>query len=96
MGWYNLTLPSDQVITGKVMHCKKDFEKAFVAAHGPRTMALFQKVRDEGGVDLYLTPECGSYAAELLSEWGCTPCQRPSLLGLELLVGHNEITYYLP
>ncbi len=32
---------------------------------------------------------------ELLERYGATPCESPSLLGLELLVGHNEITYYL-
>lgn len=96
MGWYYLTLASDQVDTGKVLHCQRTFEQAFASASGPRTMALFQKVRDEGGVDLFLTPECGRYAAQLLSQWGCSPCSRPELLGLQLLVGHNEITYYMP
>lgn len=96
MDWYCLTLASDQVSTGKIAHFERDFKEAFTAARGPRTMALFQKFRDEGGVDLFLTPECGKHAGELLALWGCIPCQRPSLLGLQLLVGHNEITYYLP
>ena len=96
MDWFYLALDGDRVAAGAVLQFQKAFEAAFAAARGPRTMALFQKVRDEAGVELFLTPECGSYAAELLEQWGCTPCPRPSLIGLELLVGHNEITYYLP
>ncbi|HBG06779.1 MAG: hypothetical protein A2075_23100 [Geobacteraceae bacterium GWC2_58_44] len=94
MNWYHLTVDGDQA-AGKVQQYKEAFEKAFAAARGPRTMALFQRERDGGGVDLYFTPEAGRHAAQLLEEWGCTPCESPSLMGLQLLVGHNEITYYM-
>jgi hypothetical protein len=47
-------------------------------------------------VDLFLTPDCSEHAAGLLKEWGCTPCDRPSMIGLHLLVGHAEMTYYMP
>jgi hypothetical protein len=59
-------------------------------------MALFQREREDGGLDLYFTPDCGEYAAELVREWTGVPCDRPTLTGLQFLVGHNEITYYLP
>jgi hypothetical protein len=59
-------------------------------------MALFQQLRDDGGLDLFFTPESWEHAEALLNEWGCAPCGRPSMVGLELLVGHNEMTYYLP
>lgn len=95
MDWYRLTLTSEQVAAGKVQEYQEAFEKAFVAARGPRIMALFRKEREEGGVDLYFTPQSGEHAAELLAGWGCTPCDPPVLLGLHLLVGHHEITYYM-
>jgi hypothetical protein len=59
-------------------------------------MALFQRERADGGLDLYFTPDCGEFAAELLDAWGSVPCERPPMPGLQFLVGHNEITYYLP
>jgi hypothetical protein len=96
MNWYHLRLTDAQVAAGKVRQYQEDFEVAFAAARGPRTMALFQSECEQGGADLFFTPECSNHAAELLSEWGCTPCERPSLIGLNLLVGHNEITYYMP
>jgi hypothetical protein len=95
MDWYRLTLNSAQVAAGKVQEYKEAFETAFTAARGPRIMALFRRDCDDGGVDLYFTPESGKHAAELLAGWGCVPCSTPPLLGLQLLVGHNEITYYL-
>ena len=96
MTWYFLRLTGEQVATGKALQCQEAFEEAFAAAQGPRTMALFQRECDGGGLDLFFTPECGNHAARLLEEWGCAPCERPSLIGLHLAVGHNEITYYMP
>lgn len=96
MSWYHVTLTGAEVAAGKALQYKETFERAFVAASGPRIMALFQRENEEGGVDLFFTPECGEYAMDLLDEWGGTPCDRPSLVGLHLLVGHNEITYYMP
>lgn len=96
MNWYIMTLDAVQVAQGKVAGYREAFEKAFAAARGPRTMALFQREREGAGVDLYLTPECSQYAPDLLQQWTCSPCDRPSLVGLHLLVGHSEITYYMP
>lgn len=95
MSWYHLGFDRDDVAAGKVASLKDSFAAAFVAAGGPRAMALFQREREGGGTDLFFTPDCGGFAAQLLSESGALPCESPSLLGLQLLVGHNEITYYL-
>lgn len=95
MDWYCLMVSPEQVAQGKVLECRDAFQAAFVAARGPRLMALFRKDTDTGDVKLYATPEAGKHAAGLLEAWGCTQCDAPQLLGLELLVGHNEITYYM-
>jgi hypothetical protein len=96
VNWHRLTLNPTQVATGEAERFRDAFYDAFRAAQAPRTMALFQQKRDDDGLDLFFTPECDEHAAALLSEWGCVACDRPSLLGLQLLVGHNEITYYMP
>ncbi len=96
MSWHCLTLDRAQVAKGDADRLKDAFFEVFAAARGPRTMALFQRAREDGGVDLFLTPESSEHAAKLLDEWGCTPCERPSLIGLHLLVGHHEMTYYIP
>lgn len=96
MDWHCLTLDRAQVAEGEADRRKDAFFGAFAAARGPRMMALFQRAREDGGVDLFLTPDCALHAAKLLDEWGATPCDRPSMIGLHLLVGHNEMTYYLP
>ena len=95
MSWYGLSLNHDEVAAGRVGLLKDAFGAAFVAAGGPRAMALFQRVREDGGTDLFFTPDSGSFAREFLEESGAVACQSPSLVGLQLLVGHNEITYYL-
>ena len=96
MSWDRLTLNPAQVASGEAQRCRDAFYEAFKKARAPRTMALFQQNCDDGGMDLFFTPECGEHARELLAEWGCIPCERPSMVGLELVVGHNEITYYMP
>ena len=94
MSWHLLTLLPDEVAAGVPARVQEDFTAAFRAAGGPRTMALFRR-ESEGALELFFTPECTRHAMELLERYGATPCESPSLLGLELLVGHNEITYYL-
>lgn len=96
MNWYCLTVSEEEVVTGKARQFTEAFAEAFAAAKGPRVMALFRREREEGGIDLFCTPDCGNHVAKLLEDWHCTSCERPSLMGLQLLVGHNEITYYMP
>jgi hypothetical protein len=96
VNWYRLTVNSAQVAAGEIQRCKDAFDQCFSAARAPRTMALFQQAREDGGMDLFLTPDCSEHAAEFLKEWGCTPCDHPSMIGLHLLVGHAEMTYYMP
>ena len=95
MDWYRLSIDADLVATGKVVAVKDAFTAYFREAGGPRAMALFQRAGEEDAVELFFTPDCGAFAAQLLKELGAEPCEGPALVGLELLVGHNEITYYL-
>jgi hypothetical protein len=96
MSWHQLTMNPSQVAAGEPQRCREIFAETFKAARAPRTMALFQQQRGDGGLDLFFTPECDAQAPALLVEWGCSACERPSMVGLQLLVGHNEITYYMP
>jgi len=96
MSWYHCTLTPAQVAAGVAKKRTEIFLEAFRAAGAPRMMALLQRELDDGGLDLYLTPDCREFAVELLGDWASVPCERPSPTGLQLLVGHNEITYYLP
>lgn len=96
MSWFRSTLNSAQVKAGEAEVRKDSFTEAFTAAKAPRVMALFQRQRDDGGLDLYLTPVCAEHAKELIDLWDAVPCDRPSPRNLEFLVGFNEITYYLP
>jgi hypothetical protein len=95
MDWSRLILTSEEVAAGAVQPYREAFFAAFTAARGPRTMALFARELDDGGVELLFSPESAEHAAPLLEEWGAHPCERPALLGLELLVGHTEMTYYM-
>ena len=95
MSWYHLRFSAEEVAAGKVASLKEVFSAAFSAAGGPRAMALFRKDAADCGVDLFFTPDCGTFAAPFLEQCGAAPCEGPSLVGLQLLVGHNEITYYL-
>ncbi|HJV66051.1 MAG TPA: hypothetical protein VJ550_09975 [Geomonas sp.] len=95
MNWYCLKITAEEAAAGRAGQVKTAFEAAFAAAQGPRTMALFRKEEDDGET-LFFTPVCQEHAAELLSGCGASACPRPSLIGLQLVVGHHEMTYYLP
>lgn len=95
MEWYRLTLTPEEAAAGNIAPIKDAFTSAFRASGGPRAMALFRKESGDGGADLFFTPDCGRFASDFLAEIGAVPCPGPALIGLELLVGHNEITYYL-
>jgi hypothetical protein len=95
MDWSRLILTAEEVAAGAVQPYREAFSDAFTAARGPRTMALFARELDDGGIELLFSPESAEHAAPLLEEWGALPCERPVLLGLELLVGHTEMTYYM-
>lgn len=96
MDWYCLTLDAGEIAAGRADQCREAFEKAFAAASGPRTMALFKRELDGGAVELFFTPECAPHAADLIERFGAAPCERPSLIGLHLVVGHHEMAYYMP
>jgi len=95
MSWFRVTLSPAECAAGEIQHRTKDFYEAFSLAGAPRMMAMFQRERLDGGLNLFFTPECGEYVARLIEEWGGVPCDPPTMAGLHLLVGHNEITYYL-
>ncbi len=96
MSWHRLSLSSTEVAAGTLQQRREEFIAVFADARGPRTMALFQQERPDGGLDLFLTPGCCEFAAELLERWRCCACDRPSMIGLFLAAGHNEMTYYMP
>lgn len=95
MGWSRIRIDADMAAAGKIASVRDAFTACFRKAGGPRAMALFQRPAAEGGLELFFTPDCSAFAAGLLGELGAEPCEGPALVGLELLVGHNEITYYL-
>jgi hypothetical protein len=95
MQWHHLALSADQVCAGTLIRVVDEFTAAFRAAGGPRTMALFQRGADNGALDLFFTPDCAIHARRVMEGCGAAPCAAPPLAGLDLLVGHNEITYYL-
>lgn len=96
MSWYCMTLSREQVEAGETRQRREAFFDVFADAGAPRTMALFEQEQRCGAVDLFFTPVCGEHAAQLLTDWDCTPCERPSMVNLNLLIGHSEMTYYLP
>jgi hypothetical protein len=68
MSWYLSALTPAQIAAGETQRRTNAFSEAFAVAGAPRMMALFQRERADGGLDLYLTPDCGEFAAELLGE----------------------------
>lgn len=95
MSWYRASFGVDLAATDAIASIREEFAAAFRAAGGPRTGALFQKVREDGKIDLFFTPESAAFAADVIERSGATPCAPPPPAGLQLLIGHNEITYYL-
>ena len=95
MSWYRSSLSQEDVAVGVGQRYRDVFYEAFKCAKAPRMMALFQKEGPDGSLELFVTPDSVEYAASFIAESNAVSCDSPPMAGLDLLVGFNEITYYL-
>ncbi len=96
MSWHRLTLNPAQVASGEAQRCREAFSEAFKGLVLRGRWLFSSSIGTMGRMDLFFTPECSEHASGADCGVGLHPL-RASLDGrLELLVGHNEITYYMP
>lgn len=88
MNWSKITVAQDLEQEDLVDEIQQVFDALFLAAGCPRDMALFERTRPGGDVDLFLTPVASEFAAELVHEFNGSECGEPGESDLELLDGH--------
>jgi hypothetical protein len=91
MTWYKVEMSLEQVANGEHIVLQNQFEGLFMAARGPKDMALFGSAFDSSEqIHLYFSPGSISHAKALIDSYGGSPCDKPSDKRLALLVGHAD------
>jgi hypothetical protein len=96
MSWHQVVLTTAQAAQGELISLRDRFESLFFAAGAPKKMALFAGGTDEAGVVLYFSPGCLPDAADLISNYSGTPCEKPERIdelidkATALVVGHPD------
>jgi hypothetical protein len=95
MTWHTFTL-SRAERAERENELQMAFDLCFTAAAGPDDMALLAEDEATGDRHYYASPAMGTWAANLLEQYGATPCTAPQSRGkLTLLVGHQGCTDWL-
>lgn len=95
MTWHTFTL-SRANRAERENELQMAFDLCFTAAAGPDDMALLAEDDPTGDRRYYASPVMGAWAANLLEQYGATPCAAPQGgEGLTLLVGHQGCVDWL-
>ena len=95
MSWYTFALNRTERME-RENELQIAFDLCFTAAAGPDDMALLARDEASGDRRYYASPTMGTWAANLLAEYGATPCSPPEPgAGLTLLVGHQGCEEWL-
>lgn len=88
MNWSKISIQADLDQEDLVNEIQQIFDALFLAAGCPRDMALFERTKPGGDMELFLTPVATAYAAELVHEFNGMACNEPNKDELDLLDGH--------
>jgi len=88
MVWYSVDMPEASVTDGVYHRFCREFQKAFIGADAPQTLALFacRKSRAEKR-RLYLSPDAGEYVPHLMQNYDAKPCSVPEESSVILVYG---------
>ena len=89
MPWYKVTLTVEQIASGEGTRLQKQFMQLFLAALGPKDMALFTDITGIPSTTFYFSPGSYEHAQALISSYLGTPCEKPDKENLAFLVGHD-------
>lgn len=91
MPWYKISLTADQIASGEEMRIQDQFGALFLAAKGPRDMALFaSKLSGAVAADLFFSPGSLKMAEPWIRSYHGEVCEKPVRGAVALLVGHQS------
>lgn len=90
MPWYKVVMSSIEAAKGKHSELQSAFEALFMAAGGPKEMALFSiRLSGRDNFEIYFSPGSIEYTRSLLELYQGQACEKPTGgKELALLVGH--------
>lgn len=84
MDWYCIHLTNEENINGR-----QAFAPIITVNMAPIDFALFSRFNvEDGSVDVYVTPQLANITSSLLTYFSATPCDKPKVGGVGLLVGN--------
>ena len=92
MTWEKVTLTATQIAEQKaLMNIQDRFEQLFIAAGGPKEMALFgDKGYEKDTISVYFSPGCRTICEALIALHKAEACEAPAKEDVALLVGHSD------
>lgn len=85
--WHSLALGDGVAAFVPTRTIKDAFFAAFAAAKGDVSMALFSRQDETHHITLYFSPDARLVAQAFKAQ----PCEKPSIMGLGLLVGDQRV-----
>lgn len=92
MSWKKIVLTVEQIEKQQVLRALEEkFIKIFMQANGPSDMAIFSD-NDyvDGKISIYFTPGCSPACGNIISEYGGTDCDPPSIEHVSLITGNDD------
>ena len=88
MAWYVIDMPGQSLTDGVYHRFCRRFQRAFIDSGGPPGLALFAE-RNPSSEErrLFLSPECQSYVADMIREYGARSCPAPDSESVCLVYG---------
>ena len=90
MPWYKVCLSLDDVTGGLEFKIQDEFKAVFMASSGPRDAALFSGMLDDGGIEMFFSPEASQIGKTLIDKYQGKECEKPAVGKLALLIGHDD------
>ena len=95
MDWYNIHIANTDDTNEKQFKIQNDFETIIMIKAAPKEFALFSRFnKNDGTLDIYVSPELADCSTHLLNEFNATVCKKPKSENIALLTGSQKSLQY--
>ena len=89
MSWYKVQLTWEQQADNEMANIQAQLYKIWHALGFPKGFALYQSNGDTEPVTFYFSPGASKVGDSIIKNYEGTPCEKPQLSIIELIIGYN-------
>ena len=95
MSWHKISITLQQNVSGVAFKIQDSLNPFWMSLANDPEAALFSAVREDCGVDLWISPKLSKVAQKILVELDAKPCDKPEPAALEIgtLLGQKGISF---